>query len=267
MLDTFYRSDRECVLSMEHINMVYENRKKKIKTEVLKDFNLSVHQGEFIAVLGPSGCGKSTLLSIIAGILNPTSGSVKVQEKEIQGMDWHRAMMFQYPTLYPWMDVYKNVAYGPDVRKQDKEETDQKVRMYLELVGLGDFIHSKTYELSGGMKQRVALARILVNEPSIILMDEPFGALDAFTRSNMQILLRDIWRKTENTVILITHDVDEALELASRIIVLSSRPSNVVGMFNAMFSHPLMGNRGDDEIKASGEYMKLRREILDLIKV
>ncbi|NLI20053.1 MAG: ABC transporter ATP-binding protein [Clostridiales bacterium] len=258
----FFRSDEAVILSVDRLQMRYGGKRA---VETLDDFSLDVHKGEFICILGPSGCGKSTLLSVVAGILRPTGGSVTMNGRPITGMDWHRTLMFQSPTLYPWLSAYDNVAFGPRMRRMPRAAVDERVRRYLELVGLTEFAAAKPYELSGGMKQRVALARALVSEPSVILMDEPFGALDAFTRTNMQVLIRDIWRKHNNTLLLITHDVDEALALASRVVVMSARPGRLVGMFDAMFSHPLTGTAEDDAVRASDEYVKLRRAILNLI--
>lgn len=261
-LDHFYHSDQELVLSLQGIEMIFPG---KPPTVALSSLTLDIHKGEFVCILGPSGCGKSTLLSIIAGFLRPTSGIAKVEGAPIVGMDRHRGMMFQTPTLYPWLNVYDNVAFGPQVCGIPKMQYDPEVRKYIDMVGLHDFTSAKPYELSGGMKQRAALARALVNEPSIILMDEPLGALDALTRNSMQNQIRDIWRKTNMTALLITHDVDEALALASRIIVMSPRPGRIIGQFDAMFAQPLTGTEADDQVRASEEYIQTRRRILSLI--
>ena len=258
----FYRSDQDVILSLDKITMTFRG---KTDVTALEDFSLDIHQGEFVCILGPSGCGKSTLLSIIAGFLKPTSGTLQMDGTDIVGMDRHRSIMFQTPILYPWMSVYDNVAFGPKLRKVPKNVFHPDVERYIELVGLTEFINSKPYELSGGMKQRAALARALVNEPAIVLMDEPLGALDAFTRSNMQVLLRNIWRETGLTALLITHDVEEALSLGSRVIVMSARPGRVLGQFNAMFTQPLDGTAADDSVRASAEWISTRRTILDLI--
>jgi len=258
----FFHSDREVVLSLRGIEMVFPGDPP---VTALSSFSLDIHKGEFVCILGPSGCGKSTLLSIIAGFLRPTSGVALVEGEPIVGMDRHRGMMFQSPTLYPWLDIYNNVAFGPQVQGVPKAEYDPKVRKYIDMVGLRDFVNAKPYELSGGMRQRTALARALVNEPSIILMDEPLGALDALTRNSMQVQIRDIWRETGMTALLITHDVDEALSLASRIVVMSARPGRIIGQFDAMFAHPLTGTDEDDLVRASDEYISTRRNILNLI--
>jgi len=259
---SFYCSDKDVILSLNDIAMTFHGKKD---VTALEDFTLAVHKGEFVCILGPSGCGKSTLLSIIAGFMSPTAGTLQMGGEPIVGMDRHRSIMFQTPILYPWMTVYDNVAFGPKLRKVPRQVYQPDVERYIDLVGLTEFAGSKPYELSGGMKQRAALARALVNEPAIILMDEPLGALDAFTRATMQVFLRDIWRETGLTALLITHDVEEALSLGSRVIVMSARPGRIVGQFNAMFAQPLVGTAADDSVRASTEWISTRRAILDLI--
>ncbi len=230
----------------------------------LENINLTIYKGEFICVLGTSGCGKSTLLNIIAGFQQPTSGTATIGGVPITGPDWHRGVVFQTPTLYPWLNIYKNVAFGPKMRGVSKSDIKSETMKYLELVGLKDFVRHKPYELSGGMKQRASLARVLVNRPDMLLMDEPFGALDALTRNNMQTLTREIWNKTGNTIFLITHDVDEALALATRVIVMSARPGRIVKEFNLDFTYDIAGaNQGS--VVYSQEYIETREEILNII--
>lgn len=248
------------VISVKNLNMTYPG---KGAVEALRDVNLDIYKGDFVCVLGPSGCGKSTLLSIIAGLVRPTSGTVEADGKTVTGVDPNRAVMFQQSTLYPWLNVEKNVAFGPEMRGVGKKETKELVSKYLALVGLSEFSSRQPYELSGGMKQRAALARVLVNQPEIILMDEPFGALDALTRLNMQYLIRKIKRETNSTVFFITHDVDEALSLANRVVVMSPRPGQIA------FEHKIdFTNCPDDEfedIKYKNDYIALRKEILSKI--
>lgn len=248
------------VISVKNVNMTYPG---KGAAEALKNFSLDIYKGDFVCVLGPSGCGKSTLLSIIAGLVRPTSGTVEADGKKVTGVDANRAVMFQQSTLYPWLNVEKNVAFGPEMRGVGKKETKELVSKYLSLVGLSEFASRQPYELSGGMKQRAALARVLVNQPEIILMDEPFGALDALTRLNMQYLIRKIRRETNSTVFFITHDVDEALSLANRVVVMSPRPGQIA------FEHKIdFTNCPDDEfedIKYRSDYIALRKEILSKI--
>ena len=188
---------RETVVSIKDAYLRYASEKGSVTA--LENVNLEIEKGEFICVLGPSGCGKSTLLKIIAGFHQPTEGTAMMGDTPITGPSADRGVVFQTPTLYPWLNIYQNVEYGPKMRKVPKDEREAGVKKYLELVGLKDFAKQKPYELSGGMKQRASLARVLVNQPKMILMDEPFGALDALTRQNMQTLIREIWNKTGNT--------------------------------------------------------------------
>lgn len=254
--------EEETVVTIKEAYLKYAGEKGSVTA--LEDVNLEIKKGEFICVLGPSGCGKSTLLKIIAGFHPPTEGTAMMGETPILGPDWHRGVVFQSPTLYPWLNIYKNVEYGPKMRKLPKDKVRENVIKYLELVGLRDFAKQKPYELSGGMKQRASLARVLVNQPKMILMDEPFGALDALTRQNMQTLIREIWNKTGNTIFLITHDVDEALALATRVIVMSSRPGRIVKEFPTEFTYDI-GGTNQEAYKYTKEYMETREEILNII--
>lgn len=254
--------EEKVVVSIKNANLEYDSEKGKVLA--LKDANLEIKKGEFICVLGPSGCGKSTLLNIIAGFHKPTSGTAMMNGKTIEGPTWERGVVFQTPPLYPWLNIYENVAFGPKKRKLPKEQIKEEVNKYLDLVGLTDFKKQKPYELSGGMRQRASLARVLVNNPDMILMDEPLGALDALTRTNMQILIREIWNKTGNTIFFITHDVDEALSLATRIIVMSARPGRIVKEFHTEFTYD-MGGVNQEAARYSKEYVSIREEILNII--
>lgn len=253
---------KDYVVSLKDVNLKYSGEKDDVIA--LQHINLDIKEGEFICILGPSGCGKSTLLKIIAGFLKPSEGTAKMDGETISGPDWHRGVVFQSPTLYPWLNIHDNVAFGLKMRKFPKAHTEELTYKYLELVGLNGFEKHKPYELSGGMKQRASLARVLVNNPRMILMDEPFGALDALTRQNMQTLIRTIWTKTKNTVFLITHDVDEALSLASRIIVMSSRPGKILKEFNTDFTYDVSQDNGED-VRYTSEYLGMRKEILKII--
>lgn len=254
--------EEKIVVSIKHASLEYDSEKGKVLA--LKDANLDIKKGEFICVLGPSGCGKSTLLNIIAGFHKPTSGSATMNGEEIKGPDWKRGVVFQTPPLYPWLNIYENIAFGPKKRKLPKNQIETEVNKYIELVGLKDFKKQKPYELSGGMRQRASLARVLVNQPEMILMDEPLGALDALTRANMQTLIREIWNKTRNTIFFITHDVDEALALATRVIVMSARPGRIVKEFHTDFTYD-MGGINQESARYSKEYMEIREEILNII--
>lgn len=250
------------VLSLRDINLQYAGEHGSVTA--LQDINLDIQEGEFICVLGPSGCGKSTMLKIIAGFLQQSSGTALMDGQPIQGPDWHRGVVFQTPALYPWQTIRTNVEFGPRMRKLPQEEIRKAADEALRMVGLQDFGSHKPYELSGGMRQRASLARVLISKPRVILMDEPFGALDAFTRQNMQALIRNIWLETKNTVFLITHDVDEALSLATRILVMSARPGRIVESFDTDFTYDISGIN-EEGVHYSPTYMRCREECLHLI--
>lgn len=235
---------------------------KKGTTVALKDINLHVETGEFICTVGASGSGKSTLLRLIAGLDFPTSGQITVDYRPVTGPGADRGMVFQKYTLYPWMTVQKNVEFGLkllDVPKQKRRET---ASYYLDIVGLIDRAKSLPKELSGGMKQRVAIARALATNPKILLMDEPFGALDIQTKESMQQFLLEIWRKTGCTIFMITHDVREAVFLSQRIYVLSAQPGTVKQEFRVN----LPSDR-DYRIKRQPMFHQQAEEIMDLLRV
>ncbi len=252
----------ESLITVE--NMSLEYGKDNSYTLALKDINLEINKGEFICVLGPSGCGKSSLLKTIAGYVKPSSGTVKMQGEIIEGPDWHRGVVFQSPTLYPWMSVKDNVEFGPKMRNLPNDEIKNIRKYFLEEVNLSGLENKATFELSGGMKQRVALARVLANYPQVILMDEPFGALDALTRDNMQNLIRDIWEENNSTIFFITHDVDEALSLATRIVIMSTCPGEIIKEFNVDFTHKIFKEKSKDAMYTD-QYFEIKHEILDLI--
>ena len=256
------RVEGEELISINNVDLSYTGNTGSIKA--LENINFNIFPGEFICVLGPSGCGKSTLLKILAGFIQPTAGSVKLDGEEIKGTDWHRGVVFQNPPLYEWFSVRTNVAFGPKMRGVPKEEYEKLTDEYLEKVNLSEFADKKIYELSGGMKQRVSIARALINNPEILLMDEPFGALDALTRESVQDLTRKIWWETGKTIFFITHDVEEALLLASRIIVLSRHPGKVIEDIQVNFSRQIIEERATD-IKFSPEFYKYREQLLRLI--
>ncbi len=193
-------------LVSDKLNMIFTSPKGEI-VHALKDISFTLKKGELMTVLGPSGCGKTTLLNIIAGFLRPTNGKIILGEKEINGPGVDRGMVFQQGALFEWLTVSENVNFGLRMRKEDPIETQKKVEEWLNIVGLKGFGNTPTYQLSGGMQQRVALARCLINNPDLILMDEPLGALDALTREKMQSLVLKIWKETGKTIILITHSV------------------------------------------------------------
>jgi taurine transport system ATP-binding protein len=258
------KSSYKPLLSLHQVNYKYPGNRDSNGVAALQSVSFSVEEGEFIGILGPSGCGKSTLLRIIAGFIHPDSGEIRMDGELIQGPDCHRGVIFQVPTLYAWLNVQDNIAFGLKMRRVPADERKQLTEKYIDLVGLTGFEKNRPYELSGGMKQRAALARTLVNHPGLLLMDEPFCALDAFTRQNMQTLVRKIWRQTKNTVFFITHDVDEALSLATRIIVLSDRPGRILKEFRTNFTNCIFSD--DQRVNTyQPEYISLRKEILNII--
>ena len=217
-----------------------------------------------MSVLGPSGCGKSTLLNILAGFLAPTAGVMTLSGESITGPSPKRGMVFQHGALFEWMNVSKNIGFGPKMKGTPQAEIDAKVTELLDIVGLQDFGEKMIYEMSGGMQQRVALARCLANEPDVILMDEPLGALDALTREKMQSLVLDIWKKTGKTIILITHSVEEALLLGERLLVMAPRPGRVHKEYHLPFAE--LGVGADlREVKRHADFGPKRDEILSMI--
>jgi len=245
-------------------NMSLEYGESINSTLALKNINLEINKGEFICVLGPSGCGKSSLLKCIAGYVKPSSGQVLMQGEEVDEPDWHRGVVFQSPTLYPWMTVNENVEFGPKMRNLPKAKIKEIREYFLDEVNLSGFGDNYTFELSGGMKQRVAIARVLANYPQVVLMDEPFGALDALTRENMQNLIRNIWEENNTTIFFITHDVDEALLLANRVVVMSKQPGEIIKIFDLDFTNQILA-KGTKEVIYNDDYLKIKNEIMDII--
>jgi taurine transport system ATP-binding protein len=232
--------------------------------QALKDVNLTLKTGELMSVLGPSGCGKTTLLNIVAGFLAPTEGNIVLNGHNVTGPDAERGMVFQQGALFEWMSVRDNVSFGPRMKGESKSAYMSTVDHLLEIVGLQDFKEKAVYELSGGMQQRVALARCLANDPDVILMDEPLGALDALTREKMQSLVLDLWKDTGKTIILITHSVEEALLLGERLLVMAPRPGRVHKEYRLPFADLGVGN-DLREVKKHEDYAGTREEILEMI--
>ena len=219
---------------------------------VLRDINLMIEPGEFVSIIGPSGCGKSTLLRLVVGLDNQFSGEITLGQQQIQGPGVNRGMVFQEARLYPWLTVEANVAFGLG-KGHAREEKDIIVHEHLELVGLTHFAEAYPHQLSGGMQQRVSIARALVNRPQVLLLDEPFGALDAITRIQMQQEIIRIWEKEKTTILLVTHDIDEAIFLGDRVVVMSQRPGTTKAIVNIDLPRPRDRN--------SFEFVKLRRKI------
>ncbi len=232
--------------------------------QALQNVSLDLKNGELMSVLGPSGCGKTTLLNIVAGFLRQTSGKIVLNGKQVVGPSADRGMVFQQGALFEWMSVRKNVSFGPDMKGMPKAESNEIVEHLLDVVGLQDFKDKAVYELSGGMQQRVALARCLANDPDVILMDEPLGALDALTREKMQGLVLKLWKETGKTIILITHSVEEALLLGERLLVMAPRPGRIHKEYHLPFAE--MGVGADlREVKKHADYNTTREEILAMI--
>jgi len=223
--------------------------------------SINIKAGEFVCILGPSGCGKSTLLNAIAGYVKPTTGAVRVDGETVEKPGPDRGMVFQQYSLLPWKTVYENVAFGPKMAGQTRTEAGSTANTFLELVGLKKFGNRYPAELSGGMQQRVGIARALANYPSVLLMDEPFGALDAQTRLMMQESLLDIWNKFGTTVVFVTHDVDEAVFLADRVLIMSAAPGRIIEDLAIDLPRP----RSTD-LASTPEYIKARQFCLDTIK-
>jgi taurine transport system ATP-binding protein len=226
--------------------------------------SLQFEQGAFVCVVGPSGCGKTTMLQTLAGFLKPTAGSVRLDGRPIDGPGADRGVVFQQPALFPWMTVAKNAGFGLMVRGSAQSEQQAAVESYLRLVGLWDFRNRYPYELSGGMQQRLAIVRALVNDPKVLLMDEPFGALDALTREKMQEELHTVWRRTKKTIVFITHGVEEAVYLGTEVVVMSPRPGRILERLPLPFARN--GEERDIRaVKSSPEFVALREHVLSLI--
>jgi NitT/TauT family transport system ATP-binding protein len=227
----------------------------------LQDVALNIEPGEFVCILGPSGCGKSTLLGALAGHIQPSQGQISVDGKSVSTPHPDRGLVFQQHTLFPWKRVLENVAFGLKMKGIPREQRLSEARKLLDLVGLSGFENHYPSQLSGGMQQRVEIARVLINHPHVLLMDEPFGALDAQTRMMMQELLLNVWSRIRTTVVFITHDIDEALFLADRILVLSPRPGRIIDEIKLDFGRPR-----HTDLVTSPHFMQLKRHCLDLLR-
>ena len=243
-------------LSINNISMRFDLPNGS-SVQALKNVSLDLRPGELMSVLGPSGCGKTTLLNIVAGFLAPTEGQIELNGQRVTGPSAERGMVFQQGALFEWMSVRENVGFGPRMKGADKVETRKKVDDLLDIVGLGDFKEKAVYELSGGMQQRVALARCLANDPDVILMDEPLGALDALTREKMQSLVLKLWKETGKTIILITHSVEEALLLGERLLVMAPRPGRIHREYRLPFADLGVG-QDLREVKKHPDYARTR---------
>jgi NitT/TauT family transport system ATP-binding protein len=227
---------RPVVMTVKGLSKTFDSGNGTV--EVLQDVSFRVHRREFLCVIGQSGCGKSTLIRLLAGLEEPTGGTVELDDKPVEGPGPDRGMVFQSYTLFPWLTVKKNVMFGLRQKGVPRAKAEEEARRWVDLVGLTAFLDAFPYQLSGGMKQRVAIARALANQPRVLLMDEPFGALDAQTRARMQFHLKQIWMNVDVTIVFITHDLDEAVLMADRIILLSARPGRIAEIIEVPLLHP-----------------------------
>jgi NitT/TauT family transport system ATP-binding protein len=249
---------REVILEVKNLYKRYQSPQGE--TEALRNINFKVHRREFVCVIGASGCGKSTLIRTLAGLEKQSEGQVLLDGKPVEGPGRDRGMVFQGYSLFPWLTVKKNVMFGPEMSGLGHDTSEREARQWLDLVGLTKFADSYPHQLSGGMRQRVAIARALVNQPRILLMDEPFGALDAQTRCKMQSHLLEIWRNIDITILFITHDLDEAIYLADRILVLKPHPGEVLEVIEVPVPRP----RSSEQF-TSPEFIATKKRLDDLI--
>ena len=246
--------ERRVKVKIDHVEKIYDGRKGQMIA--LNGVDLDIMENEFICVVGPSGCGKSTLLNIIAGLLEPTSGAVYVDGKKVEGTGTERGVVFQQYALFPWLTVMKNVMFGLKLKGMKDDEAKELAMKYIKMVQLEDFVDSYPKELSGGMKQRVAIARAYAVQPEVLLMDEPFGALDAQTRTQLQSELIQTWQEEKKTCFFITHDVEEAIILATKVIVMSARPGRIKTIIDINLPYPRT-----QELKMSKEFLELKAKI------
>jgi len=244
------------ILELENITKKFFSQKKEILA--VDNVSLKVRNNEFLSIVGPSGCGKSTILRMIAGLETPTSGKILLENKEVNEPDADRGMVFQQYTLLPWRTVLENVTFGLEVKGMPKSERIDIARKFIKMVGLEGFEEAYPYELSGGMQQRVAIARTLANDPKIVLMDEPFGALDTQTRAILQDHLLKIWQKDRKTVVFVTHSVEEAIYLSDRVIIMTARPGKIKSVIDIDLERPRK--------RTSLEFLEYKKRIIDELK-
>ncbi|MFC0215875.1 ABC transporter ATP-binding protein [Paenibacillus chartarius] len=252
-------------ISFQHVGKTF--RTKSVKGAVteftaLQDIHFDVREGEFMVIVGPSGCGKSTLLDLLGGLAKPTFGSILLDGKPITGPGLDRGIVFQQYALFPWKTAQGNIEFSLEAKGVTKAERVERARHYLELVGLKGFEQRYPHELSGGMKQRVAIARSLAYDPDVLLMDEPFAALDAQTRETLQAELLRIWQQTRKTIVFITHGIDEAVYLGERVAVMTSRP----GRLKQIVDIPQGLKSAEDDVRSNAEFVQLRHEVWSLLR-
>ncbi|MCC6517835.1 MAG: ATP-binding cassette domain-containing protein [Tabrizicola sp.] len=252
-------------LKIDHVSVIYPAADGRPPVAALSDINLDILEGEFVVALGASGCGKSTLLNLIAGFLSPTSGGLTLDGRMVMGPGADRAVVFQKHALLPWLNVIDNVAFGLQIQGVAKQDRYRTANEFIGLLGLDGFQSSPVYKLSGGMQQRVGIARALTCDPKLLLMDEPLGALDALTREKAQELILKIWGETRKSVFFITHSVEEALFMGTKLIVMSPRPGRITHVFDLPFSRQFQGGTPARHVKAAPEFIALRERVLNII--
>lgn len=253
------------IVKLDNIGVVFPPVTGGQSVHALENINLEFAEEEFVVALGASGCGKTTLLNVIAGFISPTFGQISHMGEPVVGPGRDRGVVFQKHALFPWFNVLENTEFGLKLQGVDRTERRRIAREYLSLVGLSEFEDYPVYQLSGGMQQRVGLARALTTNPEMLLMDEPLGALDAFTRENMQELVLKVWKKTKKIVFFITHSVEEALFMATRLIVMSPRPGRITHEYNLDFSAEYFETGDARKIKSAAKFIEVREEVLSII--
>lgn len=248
--------ENQTLLKMENVSKIFPRIENNGITHALDTTNLELGNNEFVCIVGSSGCGKSTILRLVAGLITPTKGKITVNREEIKKPDTSRGMVFQEPTLFPWLTVEDNISFSLKMQKTYNKNKD-KVDKMIKLIGLEDFRNDYPHQLSGGMAQRVSLVRSLINEPEILLLDEPLGALDAFTRMNMQDEILNMWKKSRQLVVMVTHDVEEAVYMGTKVIVMEAHPGSIYAQVPIDLDYPR--NRGSDE------FMVYRNKILSML--
>jgi taurine transport system ATP-binding protein len=268
-------------LQIHDVSVVYPGLNGGEQVRALSNINFTIEPGEFVVALGASGCGKTTLLSLMAGFISPSKGYLTLGDSTLEGLPRvacgvdledqitgpgkDRGVVFQKHALLPWLDVIENTEFGLKLQGVPKRERRERAAAFLKLVGLEDFHHHPVYQLSGGMQQRVGIARALTNDPKMLLLDEPLGALDALTREVLQELLLDVWKETRKMMFFITHSVEEALFMASRLIIMSPRPGRITHEFKLDFNERFLECRDARKVKSMPEFIQMRERVLSII--